>query len=324
MSETTETPDMPDQPTRGAPEAAAPEAAEPDAALVHVVEALLFASDAPVEASRLQDVLGLGSAAEARDLVEALRHRMQADGRALQVVEVGGGFRLMTRPEVAPWLVKLARSRTRSRLSRPALETLAIVAYRQPVSRPEVDAIRGVNSEGVLDNLLDRRMVRIAGRKDSPGRPFLYETTRDFLIAFGLRDLADLPKPDGELIMPEIGTPGAQAELPEVDAAAPAAEAPALHGEPATASAARADSTTADARPTANAKAAAAAAVPTEVEPEPPAALAEPSVTAADPVAPGEPSRETAAGSPRAEGMSAPDPHQQDPGASGPDVPARG
>ena len=317
MSEMPETPDMPDLPTHGAPEAAAPEAAEPDAALAHVVEALLFASDAPVEASRLQEVLGLGSAAEARDLVDALRRRMQAEGRALQVVEVGGGFRLVTRPEVAPWLVKLARSRTRSRLSRPALETLAIVAYRQPVSRPEVDAIRGVNSEGVLDNLLDRRMVRIAGRKDSPGRPFLYETTRDFLIAFGLRDLADLPKPDGELIMPEIATPDAQAELPEVDAAAPAAEAPAVDGEP-TANGARADSTTADAEP------AAADAAPAAVEPEPPVAGAEPAVAEAAPPAPGEPSREPAAGSPRAEGMSAPDPHQQDPGASGSDVPARG
>jgi len=120
------------------------------------------------------------------------------------VLEVGGGFRLVTRPEVAPWLVKLARSRTRSRLSRPALETLAIIGYRQPVSRPEVDAVRGVNSEAVLDNLLERRMIRIAGRKESPGRPFLYETTREFLVAFGLRDLGDLPKVEGELIVPEL------------------------------------------------------------------------------------------------------------------------
>jgi segregation and condensation protein B len=105
---------------------------------------------------------------------------------------------------VAPWLIKLARARTRQRLSRPALETLAIIAYRQPVSRPEVDAVRGVNSEAVLDNLLERRMVRIAGRKDTPGRPFLYGTTREFLVAFGLRDLADLPKPEGELSIPDI------------------------------------------------------------------------------------------------------------------------
>src|SRR5919198_591540 len=82
-------------------------------------------------------------------------------------------------------------------------EVLAIVAYRQPVSRPELDSIRGVNSDAVLDNLLERRLVRIAGRKEAPGRPFLYETTREFLVAFGLRDLGDLPHVDGELVMPE-------------------------------------------------------------------------------------------------------------------------
>jgi segregation and condensation protein B len=190
--------------------------------LIDVVEALLFASDSPVEAERIQEVLELHSAAAARELVQRLRERLDGEGRALQVIEVGGGFRLVTRAEVAQWLVKLARSRTRSRLSRPALETLAIIAYRQPVSRPEVDAIRGVNSEAVLDNLLDRRMIRIAGRKESPGRPFLYETTREFLVAFGLRDVADLPKVEGELIVPEpvsaeggAGSGGAEGPAPE-------------------------------------------------------------------------------------------------------------
>jgi len=170
---------------------------------IDFVEALLFASEAPVEAERIQEVLDLPSAGQARELVQMLVERLDGQGRALQIIEVGGGYRLVTRPEVAPWLVKLARSRTRSRLSRSALETLAIIAYRQPASRPDIDAVRGVNSEAVLDNLLDRRMVRIAGRKDSPGRPFLYETTRDFLVAFGLRDLADLPKVEGELAIPE-------------------------------------------------------------------------------------------------------------------------
>ena len=174
-----------------------------------VLEALLFASDAPVEAALIQEVLDLPSADAARALVEDLRTRFEDQDRVLQIIEAGGGFRLVTRPEVAPWLVKLARSKTKSRLSRPALETLAIIAYRQPVSRPEVDAARGVNSEGVLDNLLERRLVRIAGRKDSAGRPFLYETTREFLVAFGLRDLGDLPKVEGELIVVE---PGAAAE----------------------------------------------------------------------------------------------------------------
>ena len=178
---------------------------------IDVVEALLFASEAPVEAERIQEVLDLPSAGQARELVQMLVERLDGQGRALQIIEVGGGYRLVTRPEVAPWLVKLARSRTRSRLSRSALETLAIIAYRQPASRPDIDAVRGVNSEAVLDNLLDRRMVRIAGRKDSPGRPFLYETTRDFLVAFGLRDLTDLPKVEGELVIPEGPTDAAAA-----------------------------------------------------------------------------------------------------------------
>ena len=160
------------------------------------VEALLFASDVPVEAERIQELLGLSSVAEARDLVIELRSRYESAGSGLQIIEVGGGFRMVTRPELAPWLVRLQRSRTRQRLSRPALETLAIVAYRQPVSRPEIEALRGVNSEAVLEHLLERRLLRITGRKEAPGRPFVYETTREFLVAFGLRDLGDLPKVD--------------------------------------------------------------------------------------------------------------------------------
>ena len=154
-------------------------------------------------ATRVREVLDLSSADEARALVGGLRERYAARDSALEIVEAGGGYRMLTRPEVAPWLVRLARSRTRARLSRPALETLAIVAYRQPASRPDIDAIRGVNSEGVLDNLMEKRMVRIAGRKEAPGRPFLYETTREFLVAFGLRDLGDLPQVEGELAVPD-------------------------------------------------------------------------------------------------------------------------
>ena len=169
-----------------------------------VVEALLFASDTPLEAERISEVLDLGDAGEARRLIDELRARYEASSQGLQIVEVGGGYRMVTRPEVAPWLVRLARARTRTRLSRPALEALAIIAYKQPVSRPEIDAVRGVNSEGVLDNLLERRLVRIAGRKEAPGRPYLFETTREFLVAFGLRDVGDLPKVEGELVVPEL------------------------------------------------------------------------------------------------------------------------
>ena len=180
---------------------------------IDVVEALLFASDTPVEAERIQEVLDLPSAAEARALVLELKLRYEAQDRGLQIVEAGGGFRMVTRPEVAPWLVRLAKSRTRSRLSRSALETLAIVGYRQPVSRPEIDVVRGVNSEAVLEGLLDRRLIRIAGRKDAPGRPFLYETTREFLVAFGLRDLSELPQVAADLPAP---APTAEGEAPAV------------------------------------------------------------------------------------------------------------
>src|SRR2546423_1539288 len=178
---------------------------------VDVVEALLFASGAPVEPERIREVLALGGVADARALVDELWARYDDANRALTITEVGGGYRMVTRAELAPWLVRLARARTRVRLSRASLEALAIVAYKQPVSRPEVDAIRGVNSEGVLESLMDRRLVRIAGRKEAPGRPFLYETTREFLIAFGLRDIDDLPKVDGALIIPELGGDSASA-----------------------------------------------------------------------------------------------------------------
>jgi segregation and condensation protein B len=197
---------------------------------IDVLEALLFASDTPVETTTIREVLELDSPDAARELVDALGTRLRSQGRALQVIEVGGGFRLVTRTEVAPWLVKLARSRTRQRLSRPALETLAIIAYRQPVSRPEVDAVRGVNSEGVLDNLLERRLVRIAGRKEVVGKPFLYATTREFLVHFGLKSLKDLPPlEEFEEAFGEAGVapPGIAA------GAAPAAEAVEEGGPPA-------------------------------------------------------------------------------------------
>jgi segregation and condensation protein B len=169
-----------------------------------IVEGLLFASDAPLEAERIRDVLDLERVEDARDLVGSLRERYEREARTFQIAEVGGGYRMVTRPELAPWLIRLARTRTRVRLSRAALEALAIVAYKQPVSRPEIDAVRGVNSEGVLDNLLERRLVRIAGRKEAPGRPYLFETTREFLVAFGLRDLDDLPKVEGDLVLPDL------------------------------------------------------------------------------------------------------------------------
>ena len=156
------------------------------------LEALLFASDAPVELGRIAEVLEL-PVEEARAAVEALRGACESSGRGLAVVEVAGGVRLVTRPELAPVLLRLQRLRLKSRLSRAAIETLAIIAYRQPISRPEIEQLRGVNADAVVTALLERRLIRVVGRKAGPGRPILYGTTREFLEHFGLRDLGDLP-----------------------------------------------------------------------------------------------------------------------------------
>jgi segregation and condensation protein B len=156
------------------------------------LEALLFASDAPLELARITEVLEL-SAEAARAGLATLTAACEAPGRGLAVVEVAGGYRLVTRPELAPILVRLQRLRLKSRLSRAAVETLAIIAYRQPISRPEIEQLRGVNADAVVTALLERRLIRVVGRKAGPGRPILYGTTREFLEHFGLRDLGELP-----------------------------------------------------------------------------------------------------------------------------------
>jgi segregation and condensation protein B len=156
------------------------------------LEALLFASDEPLPLARIAEVLEVGPD-EAQAAVDAVRAACEVPGRGLVAVEIAGGIRLVTRPEVAPVLLRLQRLRLKSRLSRAAVETLAIVAYRQPLSRPEIEQLRGVGAESVVAHLLERRLVRIVGRKNAPGRPILYGTTREFLEHFGLRDLAELP-----------------------------------------------------------------------------------------------------------------------------------
>ena len=177
-----------------------PEAVAPD--LVGQLEAILFASDAPLPVERIAEVLEI-SPADAHAVVDALRLACDEAARGLAVVEVGGGVRLVTRPEHAPVLMSLQRFRLKSRLSRAAVETLTIVAYRQPISRPEIEQLRGVGTESVLTHLLERRLVRVVGRKATPGRPVPYGTTREFLEHFGLRDLGDLPP-----FEPPAGAPG--------------------------------------------------------------------------------------------------------------------
>ena len=160
--------------------------------LVGQLEAVLFASDAPIPTERIAEVLEI-SPLDARAALGALRLACDEPGRGLSVVEVGGGWRLVTRPEHAGVLMSLQRLRLKSRLSRAAVETLTIVAYRQPISRPEIEQLRGVQSDSVVTNLLERRLIRIVGRKQTPGRPVLYGTTQEFLEHFGLRDLDELP-----------------------------------------------------------------------------------------------------------------------------------
>jgi segregation and condensation protein B len=167
------------------------------------LEAALLIADEPLPARRLADVAGLADAAEARSLVERLKALYDADRSAFQVEEIAGGYQLLTRPEYHPWLIRLKRTGHEVRLASAALETLAVIAYKQPVMRAEVEKVRGVACGEVIRQLMEKGLVRVAGRHDSLGRPQLYGTTRPFLRAFGLNSLADLPEVDA-LRKPEV------------------------------------------------------------------------------------------------------------------------
>lgn len=168
-------------------------AESPLSGLKGILEAILFVSGEPLSVDRLLGVVEGVSRAELMSNLRALQADYATEGRGLQLVEVAGGFQVTTRPDCAPWIKRLERAKEGAKLSRSAMETLAIVAYKQPVVRAEVEQIRGVDSTGVLQTLLERRLLRIVGRKDAPGRPIMYGTTRQFLQAFGLKDLSDLP-----------------------------------------------------------------------------------------------------------------------------------
>jgi segregation and condensation protein B len=158
-----------------------------------IVEALVFASPEPLTLKQLLKLLE----AEPREDVQAALEQLKRDydgPRGLQLVEVAGGYQIVTRPDLHEWVRRLFHERTTQKLSVQALETLAVIAYRQPVTALEVGEIRGVNTSGVLNTLLERGLIKIAGRKQVVGRPFMYATTREFLIRFGLNDLNDLPK----------------------------------------------------------------------------------------------------------------------------------
>jgi segregation and condensation protein B len=158
------------------------------------VEALLFLSRQPQTSRKLAEMARLADGTKARTLVRTLNRRYDAEGSAFRVEEVAGGFQLMTRSKFAPWLQRLHSAPAEIRLSPSAMEALAVVAYRQPVLRTEIEAIRGVQSGEVLRQLIERDLVRIAGRSGELGRPFLYGTTKRFLQLFGLRHLDELPQ----------------------------------------------------------------------------------------------------------------------------------
>lgn len=167
-----------------------------------VIEAVLFASDEPVTAARLADIADVGSVRELRRYIAALNEKYRANNNAFRIEEIAGGFQMLTLSVYNSWLKKLLRARAEGKLSQAALETLAIIAYKQPVIRADVEAIRGVGCGEMIRSLMYKGLVKIIGRAQVLGRPMLYGTTRKFLEVFGLRSLKDLPKIE-ELKKPE-------------------------------------------------------------------------------------------------------------------------
>jgi segregation and condensation protein B len=166
---------------------------EASAELQAIIEALIFASPEPLTPRAMYKLLDTEPKEDIQAALAGLKEEYERPG-GLQLVEVAGGYQIVTRPDLHEWVRRLFHERSSQRLSVQALETLAVIAYRQPITAVEVAEIRGVNTSGVLNTLLERRLVKIVGRKQVVGRPFLYATTKEFLIRFGLNDLADLPK----------------------------------------------------------------------------------------------------------------------------------
>jgi segregation and condensation protein B len=163
------------------------------AELKAIVEALVFASPDPLTPKALLKLLDNEPKEDVLAALEELKHDYERPG-GLQIVEVAGGYQIVTRPDLHEWVRRLFHERSAQKLSVQALETLAVIAYRQPITAIEITEIRGVNTSGVLNTLLERHFIKIVGRKQVVGRPFMYATTKEFLIRFGLKDIGDLPK----------------------------------------------------------------------------------------------------------------------------------
>jgi segregation and condensation protein B len=157
-----------------------------------IVEALILAASEPLTAARMAEIVPRATPARVREWIERLNKEYSEQDRAFEIWEVAGGYQLRTRTELAPWVQQLHKLRA-ARFSTAALETLSVVAYRQPITRAEIEQVRGVDVGATLRGLVERKLVRIAGHREVPGRPMLYATTRRFLEVFGLRKLEDLP-----------------------------------------------------------------------------------------------------------------------------------
>lgn len=160
-----------------------------------IIEALIFASDMPLSESRLIALVEELDALTVKKIIDELIQEYHDSRRAFTLVRVAGGYQLVTKPEFSVWLKKLFQGRAKARLSQAALEVLAIIAFKQPISRPQIEAIRGTNCDGVVKNLLERNLITIAGRSEALGRALLYKTTDEFLRYFGINQISDLPRP---------------------------------------------------------------------------------------------------------------------------------
>ena len=161
------------------------------------LEALLFSTHHPLTAAQIADVLGLPVSKGVKQSVAELNAAYEESGRSFRIEQVAGGYQMLTLPQFGPLLVKLHAREADTKLTKPAQETLAVIAYKQPVLRTDIEAIRGVSCGETIRSLMEKRLVKISGRAELPGRPILYGTTRRFLESFGLNSLKDLPQPEG-------------------------------------------------------------------------------------------------------------------------------
>jgi segregation and condensation protein B len=184
---------LPTPDVQGASEAVATDRTSVSAELKAIVEALIFASPEPLTPKMLFKLLADEPKEDVTDTIAALKTDYESRP-GLQFVEVAGGYQIVTRSELHEWVRRLFHERSTQKLTVQGLETLSVIAYKQPITALEIGEIRGVNTSGVLTTLLERHLIKIVGRKNVVGRPFLYSTTKEFLIRFGLNDLGDLPK----------------------------------------------------------------------------------------------------------------------------------